>query len=185
MKRPFQISGKLLYQVFLHVTLVVLAIEVLLLTRQENGLELQEKIKVGEGFTLSGIEMMNGHNMIDSTSQSIIFVFTTSCPFCMKSLPYWKLLASMAQSAGIEVLGVSIDSREKTTVLVRDSSLSFPVANALDPQRFSRVNHLPSIPETILRSKEGIALRIWSGPIEEKSLAEVVQAISDINLKTN
>jgi hypothetical protein len=62
-----------LYFIFLHVAIIVLAVEVILLSTQNRELQKligtpAEPVKVGARFSLAGLRSANGSNPIDTTS---------------------------------------------------------------------------------------------------------------------
>jgi thiol-disulfide isomerase/thioredoxin len=69
-----------------------------------------------------------------SGTRQVLFVFTTTCPYCRASLPAWQSLAERADSLtslGISaprVVGLSLDSITATAAYVQEHGLRFPVS---------------------------------------------------------
>jgi hypothetical protein len=119
--RPY-LTGKNLYSIFLHLIVVVLVVEVVVLARQNKELKQgathaqQESLKVGDYFSLSGIAPLERAERLDSVSaKQLIFVFTTRCPFCKETLPFWEKIASQAKRArGVTLIGICLDDEAAT-----------------------------------------------------------------------
>jgi len=91
------LTGKNLYNMFLHLVVVVLVVEVVILARQNREFKQgpssaqQESLKTGDYFSLAGIVPLNSGARLDTTSaRQLIFVFSTGCHFCRETLPLWK-----------------------------------------------------------------------------------------------
>ncbi|HXG06983.1 MAG TPA: redoxin domain-containing protein [Nitrososphaera sp.] len=186
------LSGKNLYSIILHLLVIVLAIEVVLLMRQNKALKegrgsaVQETIKEGEMLELSGLTPVTDGGQPDTTlHRQLIFVFTTRCPFCKETLPLWKYFAdSVAQKNSVAVLGISLDPMQETQAYLTEQQIRFPVFIPAEKEAFSNKNKLHSVPQTILRNSGGIVEKVWRGRLTVDQFNEVVQAISIIHNPT-
>jgi peroxiredoxin len=87
--------------------------------------------------------------------QQLLFVFTTTCPYCRASLAAWEAIAGVARSsAGTEVYGVSLDSLPPTRKYVETHKLSFPVL-ALPPGRLPVLYRAYTVPLTMIIDADG------------------------------
>ena len=181
------LGGKSLYSIFLHIVVVVLAIEVVILARQNNQLKearssaQQESLKVGDYFSLSGIVPLARDMRLDSTSaRQVIFVFTTRCPFCKETLPFWKEIACRAEEArDVAVIGICLDQVVPTKAYVEEEKLTFPIFIAEDKDWLVQTNKLHGVPQTIIRTTSGRVEKVWKGRLSERDFHEVVKAMSD------
>lgn len=180
------LSGKNLYNIALHLLVVVLAVEVVVLMRQNKELKegrgsaVQETIKVGDVLELSGLTpVTDGSQFTIVSHRQLIFAFTTRCPFCKEMLPLWKYFAdSVAQKNSVAVLGISLDPLQETQAYLAEQQIHFPVFIPTDTETFSNKNKLHTVPQTILRSPQGIVEKVWRGRLTAEQFNEVVQAIS-------
>jgi len=180
-----------LYQVFLHVAVIALTVEVVILAQENSRFKNRgagipmEQIKAGDYFSLDSLESLSGTGPIDTTSSSLIFVFTTTCPFCEQSLPYWKKLSELAQSVQLSVFGISLDDKKRTLEYIADTSFVYASYIPGDTKHYQLKNHIATVPQTIVRGHGGIIKAAWSGALNENTLAEVVKTISEIHITHN
>ncbi len=172
------------YQIFLHVAVSALAIVVIVLAIQNK--ELKESstrgsrtgIKPGEYFSLNGIQQCLNAGNIDSSKTQLIYVFTTTCPFCEKNLASWKQISAKTLKEGIVVMGICLDSEAKTKEYVKAKALEFPIFIADDPARFKEINRIIGVPGTVVRSKAGLVDAIWIGVLSERNISELYATFS-------
>jgi peroxiredoxin len=181
------LAGKNLYSIFLHLVAVVLAVEVVILARQNKELKQgpaalqQESLKVGDYFSLSGVVRLGSGARLDSTStRQVICVFTTQCPFCKETLPFWERIEDQAKRArDVALIGICLDDEAPTKAYVEEHSLTFPVFVAIDKDSLVKKNKLHGVPQTIIRSRGGRVQRVWRGRLSEEQFQEVAKAMSD------
>jgi peroxiredoxin len=181
------LTGKTLYSVFLHFAVVILAVEVVIIARQNKELkrgpssEQLESLKAGDYFSLSGIApLVNGTDLDTASRRQVIFVFTTRCPFCKETLPFWEKIEDQAKRVkDIGVIGICLDEHAAVKAYVEEHRLTFPVFVAADKQLLGKKNKLQGVPQTIIRSRGGRVERVWRGRLLEEQFREVVRAISD------
>mgnify|MGYP001619430214 CR=1 FL=1 len=174
------------YQVFLHVALIALAIEVIVLAIQNRELKdssnrtARTGIKQGEYFSLNGVhEFLNSSN-IDSSKTQLIYLFTTTCPFCEKNLASWMEISAKSRKQQIVVIGISLDSEDRTKDYVKAKRLEFPVFIADDPTRFKEANRIIGVPGTVVRSRSGTVDAIWIGLLTDRDISELYATISKL-----
>jgi len=178
------------YEIFLHLAVVALTVEVILLAMENRDLKSMgpgmpiERIKVGDHFSLGNLEALLGTSVVDTSSESLIFVFTTTCPYCKNSVPYWRDLAAIAKRRQLTVFGVSVDDRRKTLDFI-DSSFVYPVLIASDAKSYRTRNRIAGVPQTILRGSNGRVKAIWPVGLDETKFREVAEAISGTNITHN
>jgi hypothetical protein len=64
----------------------------------------------------------------------ILVFFTTTCPYCLESIPAWR---SIGEAAGadptVELIGISLDPEQETRAYLAEHCLDLPVV-VLDPR---------------------------------------------------
>jgi peroxiredoxin len=174
-----------LYQLVVHVAIVFLAIEVVVLAKQNRELkETQdftklEPLKAGDVFELSGLRGASPiETFPDHPQYQIIFVFTTSCPFCTQNISAWRQIEEKGLNEGIPVIGISLDGRDKTFEYAKLHSLTYPIFFPGEAKSFERRNRIKGVPRTIFRGPNGKVEKIWNGRLSESDVEEVRDSIS-------
>jgi cytochrome oxidase Cu insertion factor (SCO1/SenC/PrrC family) len=181
------LSGKNLYSIVLHLLVVVLAVEVYILMRQNRELKEgrastpQETIKEGDYLSLSDLTPVTNGSHLDTVSRKqLIFVFTTRCPSCKETLPMWKSLADTAiQRKSFAVFGICLDPLVDTKTYVSENQLRFPVFIPVNKESFSKNNRVQGVPQTILRDRTGFVEKAQRGRLSVDMYNEILHAISD------
>lgn len=130
------------------------------------------------GTQLTTIDILDANgesrpfSLQDTAKDRLVFVFTTTCPFCKENQAAWKALQAQAGSS-IDVVGLSLSGRQDTLDYARDQALSYRVAVAADPQQVSAAWEIPGVPLTLRLDPEGRVVGRWLGPLNEEHLAEV------------
>lgn len=177
-------STTTIYQVFIHLTIVVLAAEVYILSAQNRKLKNPEPfvvdtLKVGDNFSFSEIEPVKQSDRLDSSRAMVIVVFTTICPYCHENLAVWGKVAEVIEPEGTPMVGISLSSMETTRQYVDENSIKFAVFVARDSKSFGKKNHVATVPQTLFISSHGMVARIWRGKMSGEKASEVVVAISE------
>lgn len=171
-----------LYYGFLHAAIIALAIQVVVFASQNK--ELKEKmegpqqvhLKEGEYFSVGDLIPVKNAIVPDTTSRDqLIFVMTTTCPFCKESLPLWKELANNP-SLDLTILAISLDDKERTLTYIEEENISFPVFMPADIGEFTRHIRSSAVPKTILRAKDGHVKKIITGRLKKENLSEIASA---------
>lgn len=173
-------TGKNLYQVFIHIAVIVLAVEVSILAKQNDQLKnpaRPESMKEGEMFSFSDLKSLDGKDLVPTSDQLLIFVFNASCPFCVKSLPYWHRMDSVATAMKVNVIGIGLDSLSSIKAYTREHKFAFQIFVPTDIAKFKKRNKIAGVPYTVLASREGRVRSVSSGMIDEKSYTEVIRLL--------
>jgi uncharacterized membrane protein YphA (DoxX/SURF4 family)/peroxiredoxin len=148
--------------------LFFLAIEVILLSKQNSDLKSRLKMLVGDGNNVSlkpeelappfkalgleGQEVVITYN--GEYAKTLLLIFSTSCEACERNLPNWSEIASKLQGGSCRVLGISIDPLDKTKNYALAKSMNFPVVVATD-RAFKQSYKIFFTPQTILVDSRG------------------------------
>ena len=164
------------YQVTLHLILAGLATLVVMLVTENRDLRSPRSsapsASPAVGDLLLPIETkdLEGRDVeltfSDSDRETMLLVFTTSCPACKGNLPNWLALQEQLGER-YDVVGISIDSLDATRSYVRDQELPFKVFVPTDPDRFRSDYALPGVPETIHAGVDGRVEGSWLGVLPE------------------
>jgi len=181
------VSGKNLYNIFLHLALVASLLVIAVLAKQNRDLKRgsgqapKANIRAGEYFSLAGLTPATNGAQIDSTSSpQLIFVFTTRCPWCKETLPMWTSLAdSASQKSSFAVLGICLDPLEETKTYIMQNQLAFPVFVPKDKEAFSKSNNIGNVPQTFIRTSSGLVEHSYPGKLSPDAYNKILKAITD------
>ncbi len=125
--------------------------------------------------TLAGETLTLGET--GSGQKQLLFVFDTECPYCLATLPAWNRIASSLEGsdAGVQVVGVSLDSADVTRTYVEEHSLAFPVT-MFPSRKLQQLYRAGRIPLVVLLDAEGRTLysrlgQLIDGPAVDSVLA--------------
>jgi peroxiredoxin len=121
--------------------------------------------KVMPPLNVKELDGSNAHvGYSGDTRPTVIYLFTTTCPWCQKNLENVRSLSAQ-KGRDFRFIGVSLDRPSVTglAAYVADQRLAFPIYR--DPSAETRAAyHLESgVPRTIVVSSQGQVLRDWSG----------------------
>jgi len=175
-------TSKSIYFAFLHLVVVALAVQVVVLGKQNREMKQRqnpiqtERLKAGDTLAFSGLQSVRPGYVPDTLPlKRVVFVLSTKCPFCSESLPLWNRLTSRL-SGHVNVFAVSLDSKDSTISFVNRNDITFPVLVPLNLEGFKKTNRTHAVPLTLLTSSSGIIEQIWVGGFDEKKLREVSSA---------
>lgn len=115
--------------------------------------------------------------------RQLLFVFTTTCPYCQATLPAWKHLASRVQAdpgldREVEVLGISKDSLAATRAYRHEHDLEFPILQ-FPRRKLVRLYRGGAVPLTMILDADGVVeySRIGQIDLETAAMDSVVSAL--------
>jgi peroxiredoxin len=117
--------------------------------------------KVGGGEIHLPVDLAGGFGVV-------LFHRDSWCPDSSAQLAAFARAADELAGAGIKVVSISVEDREKSEALVEEHELCFPVAYGADAQAISAatgalVNHDPvSLQATILNSEGWVVTAVYS-----------------------
>lgn len=93
-----------------------------------------------------------------SGGRQLLFVFTTSCPYCRSMIPTWTALAHTATAATSDrppmVVGVSLDSVATSRRYVEQHRLPYPVISLTD-RKLAALYRTRTVPLTLVLDSIG------------------------------
>lgn len=128
--------------------------------------------------SLSGDTLTVGESK-DPAAKQVLFVLTTTCPYCRATLPVWAALADSLghTSLHVRVLAISLDSLERTRRYVSEHQLRYTVVT-FPNDKYQRLYRANSVPQTVVLDGAGAILYahvglLRAGPV----LDSVYQAV--------
>lgn len=110
--------------------------------------------------------------LADLRGQTVVLnIWATWCPPCREEMPGLEALHQQYAGDGLQVVGVSIDSRAAATEVRRfldDNQISFTILHDAD-ERVTRAFRTAGVPETFLIDREGRVVKRWIGKIDPQS----------------
>jgi thiol-disulfide isomerase/thioredoxin len=116
--------------------------------------------------TLSGDTLVVGETK-DSNSVQVVYVFTTTCPYCRATLPMWDAVSDSTQrlyGSRVEVVGMSLDSTRMTAEYAESNRLAYPVGFFPD-WKAARHYRARMVPQTLVLSRIGQVLYAHIGQL--------------------
>jgi peroxiredoxin len=165
---------------------VALIVEVAMLANQNRQLKLNggavmqptvEPLKAGERVSPFSVLTLDGDTATIDYSEAarnhLLFVFTTTCPHCAKTITQWNVLTEFARTRLIDVSGVSLDGLERTKSFFGRANLEFYTV-AVNDTSFRWTYKISGVPETILIDSDGRVLKVWMGELNEQYTDEIM-----------
>jgi len=127
--------------------------------------------------TLEGRPVVVGE-LPDSGARQVLFIFNTTCPFCLATLPVWKRLGdSLGRLGGVQMLAISLDPEDSTKDYVAAHALRYPAL--IFPQRkLKRLYRAVAVPQTVVLDWSGTVLYAKTGTLDSASLDSVNAAVT-------
>jgi len=110
----------------------------------------------------------------------VLFVFTTTCPYCLATLPAWERIAEAAgaeASTRVQVLGISLDSATATGAYVTQHGLTFPVLTFPD-DKTARLYRADAVPVTVVVDPDGRVILGRPGGLTDAAVDSILAAVS-------
>lgn len=117
----------------------------------------QFSISAGEHVPPAWIPATNGDSLLLAPpgSRQLLYVLTTSCQYCLQSLPAWRHLTKrLEQRSEVSAIVVSLDSLEATSNYVRLHGIDLPVGILRD-DRIKSFYRAYAVPQTVLIDRGG------------------------------
>jgi peroxiredoxin len=100
--------------------------------------------------------------------RQVLFVFTTTCPYCRSSIPAWTRIGRAAEAAYGRgaAIGLSLDSADSTQTYARGHALAYPVARFPDARTRS-LYRSRTVPVTLVVDSTGRVVFSRVGEVKE------------------
>lgn len=173
-------------QIISVIMIAFLILEVVLLMKQNRDLraqispftnpEMMEPLKSGDHVGPIKVQSLSGVaselSYTDPNKKYLLFVLSTTCPHCEKTLPLWQMIAQNAKPEMCSVLGISIHPFEETKKYVEQNQPNFNVVVVSDTS-FKRAYKINGVPQTILLDGNGVVEKAWMGELTTEQINEI------------
>lgn len=115
---------------------------------------------------------------VPGEGRQVLFVYTTTCRYCLASLPAWKRIAATVDTlstATTQVYGVSLDSVEVTRQYARRHALPFPTVRFPD-DKLTSMYRARAVPVTLVLNEQGLTMYSRVGQLSEPAAIDSVLA---------
>lgn len=119
-----------------------------------------------QATTLAGDTLTIGETP-DLEAKHVLFILTTTCPFCQATVPVWAGLAdSASRHAGTDVLvvGISLDGPDETRRFIEAFGVRFPVL-AFPSEKYQSMYRATTVPQTVILNSAGAVLFAHTGQL--------------------
>lgn len=113
-----------------------------------------------------------------ASGRQVLFVFTTTCPYCKTTLPAWDVIAAeldTVRSVPVGVYGISLDSAEVTRRYVAENRLPFPVVR-FPEDKLAAIYRAQTVPLTLVLDEQGRTIHSRLGEMTERAAIDSVLA---------
>lgn len=184
MKALNLLTRRNLYYTFLHLVVFGLAVEVLLLSRENAQVRNRipragaEILAEGDKFYFGELEaVFPGTHLDSSGSWQLVFLMSTQCVFCKENLPNWEKLLSQFKNA-LPIVTISLDAKSSVKRYVNENEFHSAIFVPTDIELFKKKNKAFGVPKTFLRYADGTVLKVWNGKLSSAQLIEVDNLLS-------
>lgn len=115
--------------------------------------------------------------------RQLLFFFTTTCPYCLASVPAVKeIAATLAADSTVALYGVALDTLPATRDYVEAHGLGFPVATA--DARAAALYRVRRVPQLTVIGPDGRVVYTRQGVLEDRLALDSVLAAVRMPLST-
>ncbi len=126
--------------------------------------------------TLEGAPVTVGES--PGAGRQVLFVFTTTCPYCQSTLPAWReIKASLdtVRSVPVAVYGITLDSVPVSRGYAAKNRLPFPVVR-FPEDKLAAIYRAGTVPLTVVLDEEGRLIHSRLGELQGKPAIDSVLA---------
>lgn len=141
-----------------------------------------DSLKPGDiltGFNTIDDVVKNDMRISYDASDSLVFITSTRCQWCAKTVPIWKELADAARLRSIQTIGLSTDGKGELGSYMKDNELNFVVVNFPDA-KIQAAYKAFSTPQTLLVRQGGRIEKAWMGMPSETTKKEILDLLAQI-----
>lgn len=109
----------------------------------------------------------------DPTKKYLLFVLSTTCPHCEKTLVNWKEIALSKSAEKCNIFGISMHDLEKTKQYLATKDVGFYLVSVGADTSFGRKYKISGVPETILIKGGGLVEKVWIGELSVEQTKEI------------
>ena len=127
--------------------------------------------------TLEGAPVTVGES--PGAGRQVLFVFTTTCPYCQSTLPAWREIDAAldtVRSVPVAVYGISLDSVPVTRGYAARNRLPFPVVR-FPQDKLASIYRAGTVPLTVVLDEEGRVIHSRLGELKGRPAIDSVLAM--------
>lgn len=117
---------------------------------------------------------------LPAEGRQVLLMYTTSCPFCLSSIPAWKQITAAVDTmtrTRAAVYGVSLDSVDATRQYITRHGLPYPTLR-FPNEKVSAMYRAGTVPVTLVLDEQGRTIYSRTGELKEKiAIDSVIAAI--------
>lgn len=134
------------------------------------------------GVDLQGksVEVLYGKD----SRKVLVLVFSPTCPFCDQNWPKWQQVISSLDRLAVRPVLVDVTSTTTAGFVSQHQLSSLPVILKADP-RATLDYRFHLTPQTILVDPNGKVEKVWTGVLNDSSLADLKQHLADSKTTVN
>jgi peroxiredoxin len=114
----------------------------------------------------------------------LVLVFSPTCPFCDQNWPKWQQVISSLDRSAVRPVLVDVTSTTTAGFVSQHQLSSLPVILKADP-RATVDYRMHLTPQTILVDPNGKVEKVWTGVLNDSSLADLKQHLADSKTTVN
>ncbi len=114
----------------------------------------------------------------------LVLVFSPTCPFCDQNWPKWQQVISSLDRSAVRPVLVDVTSTTTAGFVSQHQLASLPVILKADP-RATLDYRLHLTPQTILVDPNGKVEKVWTGVLNDSSVADLKQHLADSKTTVN
>jgi len=126
--------------------------------------------------TLDGRQTTIGE--LPAPGKQVLLMYTTTCPYCLSSIPAWKQLTASVdtmRSVQTTVYGVSLDSLDVTRQYIARHQLPYPTLR-FPTEKLQRIYRAGTVPLTLVLDEQGRAIYSRVGELRSQAAIDSVMA---------
>lgn len=114
----------------------------------------------------------------------LLAVFTTTCPYCEATLPFWSELAKEVTQRGWSFVPVSLHDAERTRAYLSSRELGWSTWTPGSPDDRQALN-VKLVPTTALVDRSGEVIAAWRGALDEHLVEEILTQLDELGARKN
>jgi len=120
-------------------------------------------------------------NLLAATAEhSVVFVGTTTCPFCLQSVGGWELLRrQLPRDVANLVLLLDASTNPAGPIGETAESEGWQIVTPVSLAEANRLG-IPRVPMTLLIDRRGEILSTWLGPLSDELVAQILGQVSKL-----
>jgi peroxiredoxin len=115
---------------------------------------------------------------LPAEGRQVLLMYTTTCPFCLSSIPAWKQITAAVDTMGgipAAVYGVSLDSVDVTRQYITRHGLTYPTVR-FPTEKVAAMYRSGTVPVTLVLDENGRTIYSRTGELKDKAAIDSVIA---------